>query len=197
MLFSFLESSHLALIQKGGYVDKSCLHDLAIDNNVTDYTFTPEDERLFLLDLYDATGGPYYYIRKKDGEKTAAYITANGLANYENNTYIKWIDLTKNGLTGRLPNFWKIRNLQGICLQINKKMTGTISSVISSNMTRLRRLCLSYSGIYGKIPWDLILQLPGEDTTCCMNEKKLHGTIPQNIDRLPKLQVLSFGKNDV
>ncbi len=136
-------------------------------------------------------------IRKQDGEKTAAYITANGLASYENNTYIKWIDLTKNGLTGRLPNFWKIRNLQGICLQINKEMTGTISSVISSNMTRLRRLCLSYSGIYGKIPWDLILQLPGENTTCCMNEKKLHGTIPQNIDRLLKLQVLSFGKNDV
>ena len=62
ILLAFLLSgiSHFASTQKGGTVDTSCLHDLSIDNNVSDYTFTPEDERLFLLDLYDATGGPYY-----------------------------------------------------------------------------------------------------------------------------------------
>ena len=78
-------------------------------------------------------------------------------------------------------------------------MTGTISSVISSNMTRLRRLCLSYSEIYGEIPWDLILQLHNLEKIqlCCMIEKKLYGTIPQDIDRLLKLQVLSLAQNDI
>ncbi|CAB3989896.1 leucine-rich repeat-containing DDB_G0281931 [Paramuricea clavata] len=76
-------------------------------------------------------------------------------------------------------------------------MTGTISDVISSNMNRLRQLCLAFSGIYGEIPWDLILQLHNLEKlqVCCMNETKLHGTIPHYIDRLPKLQVLSVGNN--
>ncbi len=193
--------SNFALVQKGGKTDRSCLHDLAIDNNVTDKTFTPEDERLFLLDLYNATGGPYYWYMKTGWGKNSSIHHCKwfGIHCYKNSSYIKWIDLTKNGLTGRLPNIWKIRNLQGICLSSNKKMTGTISSVISSNMTRLRRLCISFSGIYGEIPWDLILQLHNLEKIqlCCMSHKKLHGTIPKDIDRLPKLQALSLGENDI
>ncbi len=190
----------MALVQKGGKVDTSCLHDLAIDNNVTDTTFTPEDERLFLLDLYNATGGPYYWYMKKGWGKNSSIHHCKwfGIHCYENSSYIKWIDLTSNGLTGRLPNFWKIRNLQGMCLQVNKKMTGTISSVISSNMTRLRRLCLSYSGIYGEIPWDIILQLHNlEKLQICCTNRKLYGTIPPDIDRLTKLQVFSLAQNDI
>ena len=197
MLFSGI--SHFALIQKGGKLDRSCLYNLVIDNNVSDYTFTPADERLSLLDLYDATGGPYYWYKKTGwGESsTIHHCKWFGIQCYENSSYIKWINLVDNGLTGRLPNFWKIRNLQGLCLSINKQMTGTISGVISSNMTRLRRLCLSYSGIYGEIPWDLILQLYNLEKIqlCCMNQTKLYGTIPHDIDRLPKLQVLSCGQN--
>ncbi len=140
-------------------------------------------------------------IRKQGGGKNSSIHHCKwfGIHCYENSSYIKMIDLPNNGLTGGLPNFWKIRNLQGICLQLNKKMTGTISSVISSNMTRLRRLCISFSGIYGEIPWDLILQLHNLEKIqlCCMNEKKLYGTIPQDIDRLPKLQVFSVSWNNI
>ncbi|CAB4016396.1 leucine-rich repeat-containing DDB_G0281931 [Paramuricea clavata] len=78
-------------------------------------------------------------------------------------------------------------------------MTATISDVISSNMTRLRRLCISFSGIYGEIPWDLILQLDNLEKIqlCCMNQTKLYGTIPHDIDRLPNLQLLSLGENNI
>ncbi|CAB4016397.1 Hypothetical predicted protein, partial [Paramuricea clavata] len=110
--------SHFASTQKGGTVDTSCLHDLAIDNNVSDYTYTPEDERLFLLDLYDATGGPYYWNKKTGwgNNSTIHHCKWFGIHCYKNSSYIKWIDLTHNGLTGQLPNFWKIRNVQGLCL---------------------------------------------------------------------------------
>ena len=168
---------------------------------MTDRNFTPDDERSLLLDLYNATGGPYYWYKKTGWGKNSSMHHCEwfGIHCYENSSYIKMIDLPNNGLTGRLPNLWKIRNLQGICLQINTKMTGTISSMISSNMTRLRRLCLSYSGIYGKIPWDLILQLRNLEKIqlCCMNGKKLYGAIPQDIDRLPKIQVFSVSSNNI
>ena len=177
------------------------MHHLSIDDNVSDHTFTPDDERSFLLDLYNATGGPRYWYKKTGWGENSTVHHCNwfGIRCYANSSYIKSIDLGKNGLTGRLPNFWKIRNLQGICLSSNKEMTGTISNVISSNMTRLRRLCLPYSGIYGKIPWDLILQLHNLEKIqlCCMYQKRLYGTIPQDIDRLSKLQALSLGENDI
>ncbi|CAB4007105.1 Hypothetical predicted protein [Paramuricea clavata] len=115
--------SHFALIQKGGKVDRSCLYNLVIDNNMSDYHFTPADERLFLLDLYDATGGQYYWYKKTGwGENsTIHHCKWFGIQCYESSSYIKWINLIDNGLTGRLPIFWKIRNLQGLCLSINKQ----------------------------------------------------------------------------
>ena len=192
--------SDVTLIQRGEKPDTSCLHNLSIDDRITDYTFTTADERSFLLELYHATGGPYYWYKKTGwDDESVPHCQWFGVHCYENDSYVKWIDLDNNGLTGRLSNFWKFRNLQGICLQINKKMTGTIPDVISNNMTRLRRLCISYSGIYGEIPWDLIIQLQNLEKIqiCCMNETKLYGTIPHDIDRLSKLQVLSLANNDI
>lgn len=192
--------SDFTLMQRGEKVDTSCLHGLSIDNKISDYSFTTTDERSFLLELYHATGGPNYWYKKTGWENNSIpHCQWFGVHCYENGSYVKWIDLRNNGLTGRLPNLWKFRNLQGMCLQINKKMSGTIPDVISINMTRLRRLCLSYSGIYGEIPWDLLLQLQNLEKIqiCCMNETKLYGTIPHDIDRVPKLQVLSLANNEI
>ena len=197
--FLVLGISDFALSQKGaGKFDTSCLHGLVINNNVSDHTFTPDDERLFLLDLYNATGGPYYWYKKTGWNSTTHHCEWFGIHCYENSGYIKWIDLRNNGLTGRLPNFWKFRNLQGICLQVNRKMVGTLSSVISGNMTRLRRLCVSYSGLYGEIPWDIILQLHNlEKLQICCTDGKLHGIISPDVDRLSKLQVFSIAENKI
>ena len=54
----------LRITPKRGHVDTSFLHDLAIDNNASDYTFTPADERLFLLDLYDAKKSHLYNVQE-------------------------------------------------------------------------------------------------------------------------------------
>jgi Leucine-rich repeat (LRR) protein len=175
------------------------LQNLTENNTVTDFTFTPDEERSFLLHLYHSTGGPWYWKNVKGWRGNSAEHHCNwfGIKCYKNSSYVKSIDLTGNGLDGPPPNLWRFRNMQGLCLSGNKGMTGQISDLISSNMTRLRRFCVSFTGMYGEIPWSLVLQLTNLEKLqiCCMHTK-LYGTFPHDIGRLNKLQVLSIGEND-
>ena len=136
-------------------MDSGCLHDFTLDNRVSDFTFTTDDERLFLLELYQATGGPYYWLKRNGWGKDSAIHHCKwfGIECYQNSSYIKWVDLTANNLQSRPPNFWRLRNLQGLCLSRNKQMTGSIADIIAANMIRLRRLFVSFTEIYGVVPW--------------------------------------------
>ena len=176
------------------------MHNLTANNTLTDFTHTPDQERSFLLDLFHATGGPWYWNDRKGWGDNSVVHHCNwfGIECYKNSSYryVKSIDLTENNLVGPPPNFWRFRNLQGLCLSLNKKMTGQISDLISSNMTRLRRLCVSFTGMYGSVPWSIILQLSNLEKLqiCCMRNK-LYGNLPHDIGRLSKLQVFSIGEN--
>ena len=191
--------SDFAYHLKAGHIDTGCLHNFTDNSTVTEFTFTPDQERSFLLDLFYATGGPWSWTEKIGwGENsTEHHCNWSGIECYENSSYVKSITLTDNGLEGPPPNFWRFRNIQGLCLSRNGKMTGRISDLISSNMTRLRRLCFSFSGMNGTIPWNLLLQLSDLEKIqiCCMRTK-LSGNLPHEIGRLNKLQVLSIGEND-
>ncbi len=174
------------------------MHNLTANNTLTDFTHTPDQERSFLLDLFHATGGPWYWNDRKGWEENSAVHHCNwfGIECYKNSSYVKSIALTENNLVGPPPNFWRFRNLQGLCLSRNREMTGQISNLISSNMTRLRRLCVSFTGMYGSVPWSIILQLSNLEKLqiCCMRTK-LYGNLPHDIGRLSKLQVFSIGEN--
>ena len=167
---------------------------------MTDRTFTTKDERAFLLDLYQETGGPKHWNnRSKWNVSGIHHCQWFGIQCYPNNTYVKWIDMIRNNVVGTPSNLWKFRNLQGICFSGNKNMTGHISSIVFSNMTRLRRLSLSFSQIYGEIPWNVILKLENLEKLqlCCTSHRRLTGKIPQDIGKLSKLQVFSIGENDI
>ena len=195
---SLLGISDFAYFQKAG--GTGCSSNLTDNNKVTDITYTPEQERSFLLDLFHATGGRWLWSNKTGWgeESNITHCKWFGIECYKNSTYLKFIDLTENGLDGQPPNFWRFRNLQGICLSRNRHMTGQISDVVSSNMTRLRRLCVSFSGMYGSVPWSLILQLYNLEKLqiCCMHTG-LNGSLPQDIGRLSKLQLFSIGENGI
>ena len=182
-------------------MDTGCLHNLTINDTVTDFTYTPDEERSFLLDLFYATGGPYRWINAtgwRDNNNTD-HCHWYGVECYENGSFVKSINLNGNNLVGQPPNFWRFRNLQGLCLSGNKQMSGQISDVVSSDMIRLRVLCVSYNRMQGRIPWSLILQLSDLEKLqiCCMNPGLVSDELPYDIDTLTKLQVLSVGENDI
>ena len=168
---------------------------------MTDFTYTPEEERAFLKELYYATGGPEYWARTKGWREKSGVHHCNwyGIECYKNSSYVKYVSLVGNGLVGKPPNFWRFRNLQGICLSRNREMTGRISDLISSNMTRIRRLSISFTKIYGRVPWSLILQLYNLEKLqiCCMNPGLKGDFLPKDIGRLNKLLVLSIGENRI
>ena len=201
-LHSFLGISEFAYLQKAGeIITTGCLHNLTENDTVTDFTHAPEKERTFLLDLYHATGGPRYWQETKGWRENNGVHHCDwyGVECYKNSSYVKCISLVENGLVGKPPNFWRFRNLQGICLSRNKQMTGRISDLVSSNMTRLRRLSVSFSKIRGHIPWHLILQLNNLEKLqiCCTNPGLKANSLPEDIGKMDKLQVLSMGENDI
>ena len=199
--YSILGISEFAYLQKAGEITLTgCLHNLIENNTITDFTYAPEDERLFLLDLYNATDGPNWIQAKGwRGNTEIHHCHWYGIECYKNSSYVKCVSLGENGLVGKPPNFWRFRNLQGICLSRNRQMTGNISDVVSSNMTRLRRLSISFTKIGGHVPWSLILQLHSLEKLqiCCMNPGLKANFLPEDIGRLNKLQVLSVGENKI
>lgn len=189
-------------LQKAGVLETGCLHNMTANNTVSDFMFTPEEEKSFLLELYRQTGGFHWHNQSgwKDSSQNH-HCTWYGIQCYENNSYVKSIDLTGNMVQYQPPNFWRFRNLQCLCLTRNNGLYGQISDIISVNMTRLRRVSLSFTGVYGKVPWDLILELYNLEKLqlCCMTSKwkRLSGELPRDIGRLSKLQVLSLGENNI
>ena len=177
------------------------MHNLTINDTVTDFTYTPDEERSFLLKLFNETGGPDRWINTSGWRHNNAthHCDWHGVECYKNSSYVKWIDLTENNIVGQPPNFWRFRNLQGLCFSRNKEMRGQISDVISSNMTRLRRLCVSFTNMQGRIPWSLLLQLSDLEKLqiCCMNPGLVSDELPEDIGKLNKLQVLSVGENQI
>ena len=96
-----LDFSHQAYLQQPGETSHDCLIDLSLDNNVDDRTFTPEDERAFLIDFYLRTGGPTLWKRRTGwGSNDTHHCQWFGIQCYPNNTYVKSIDLRYNGLAG-------------------------------------------------------------------------------------------------
>lgn len=183
-------------------MDTGCLHNLTLDNKLSKYQmFTPEDERSFLIEFYHETGGPKNWGKKKGwDDNNTHHCQWFGIQCYPNNTYVKSIDMTGNGVVGTPRKLWRFRNLQGICMSRNIKITGRLSDIVASNMTRLRRLCLSFAGLNGTIPWDVILKLQNLEKLqiCCMFAKRLKGNyLPWDLGKLNKLQVFSIGENDI
>lgn len=199
-LLKAMDISHWVNIQRGGDLETGCLHNMTVDDKLdANQTFTPQSERAFLLDLYNETGGQMHWINKRGWNDSGIHhCNWFGITCYPNNTYIKWIDMKGNNLVGTPSNLWKFRNLQGMCLSRNKKLTGNMTSIVFSNMTRLRRLSLSFTEIYGDVPWNVILKLKNlEKIQICCTNRHLTGGIPHHIGTLSKLQVFSIGENNM
>ena len=160
-----------------------------------DKTFTPNQEREVLLDIYEATNGKQWY-------ETTAWNSSTSHCDWygitcHNNTYVKTIVLAYNNLDGSLPsNLWKIRNLMALCTPGNPRLRGRIGDFLFGNMSKLLTVVLNAASISGDIPQDISkLSYLQNFLGCTMHGDGFTGRLPDDIGNMTELRLLCLGGN--
>ena len=175
-----------------------CLHDIPIPNSTLETTFTPQQERAVLMEIFNQTDGHNWRKSTHWGNNSVSHCLWYGITCDQTNGYIISITLTTNNLVGALPrSLWKLRNLQGLCVGNNNKLLGNLFEILSTNMTTLLRLDLAFNKLSGEIPAEILPKMESlvKVQLCCQLGKGLSSTIPRDIGNLTELQVLSLGEN--
>ena len=162
-----------------------------------DKTFTPNQEREVLLDIYKATNGKHWY-NKTAWNSSTTHCAWYGITCH-NNTYVKTIVLAYNNLDGSLPsNLWKIRNLMALCTPGNPRLRGRIGDFLFGNMSKLLTVVLNGASISGDIPQDIAqLSYLQNFLGCSMRGDGLTGRLPDNIGNMTELRLLCLGGNNL
>ena len=166
-----------------------------------DTSFTPEQEREVLLDIYASTNGQEWYDRR--GWITSTNATSHcswyGITCHGNTTHIKTIVLAYNNLNGFLPsNIWKIRNLFSLCTPGNPSLRGRISDFLFANMTNLLTVVFNAASITGNIPDEIVKMKNLQNFLgCVMTGDGFTGPLPQEIGNMTELRVLCLGGNNL
>ena len=180
---------------------KDCLRRIVIQGTFPNYTydtsFTHEQERKVLLDIYTYTNGKQWYNSSgwnSSIEHCSWYgITCHG------NSYIKSIMLPFNNLNGSLPsNLWKIRNLFSLCVPGNPSLRGRLGDFLFGNMSLLLNLIICASSVSGEIPQDIVnltnLQF---FIASPMDGEGLTGQLPRDLGNMKELRMLDIGGNNI
>ncbi|XBJ19340.1 hypothetical protein VPH35_010326 [Triticum aestivum] len=108
-----------------------------------------------------------------------------------NLTFLKKLNLSTNGLSGRLPPLNLLHRLQILDLGYNS-LQDTIPDALA-NCSKLRKLDLSYNSFVGEIPPKLGLLSNLFDLR--FNTNNLTGTIPSTFSNSSSIQVMSLSCN--
>ena len=175
-----------------------CLHEIPIPNTTLDTMFTPEQEKTLLMEIFNQTGGQNWKNKTYWGNHSVSHCLWYGITCERTNRYVINIYLNNNNLTGTLPgSLWMLRNLKGLFVVYNFGLQGSVSDILSANMTSLLHVSLSFNKLSGQIPFDLLVKMKSlvKIQLCCQKGKGLFGKIPDDIGNLTELQVLSFGES--
>ena len=178
-----------------------CLYEIPIPNTTLDTTFTPEQEKAVLMELFNQTKGHNWENNTFWGNDSVSHCLWYGITcDNTSHSYVISISLVENNLRGSLPGtLWKLRNLQGLCVYGNSRLTGKLDTILSANMTALLRLDLAFNKISSTIPSAILVRMESlvKIQLCCQMGRGLSGEIPRDIGNLTDLQVLSLGQNNV
>ena len=176
-----------------------CLHGIPIPfPSRLDTTFTPEEERKVLMEIFNKTDGGNWKNNIHWGNSSVSHCLWYGITCEHTSRYVISIFLESNNLAGTFPNdLWKLRNLQALCIAYNDNLRGSVGDILSPNMSTLLRIHFSFNNLSGQIPGELLVQLTSlaKIQLCCQMGKGLSGKIPHDIGNLTELQVLSLGGN--
>lgn len=183
-------------VQSEGY---DCLKQINSTSLIVDTTsYTPEQEKRVLLDMYQGTNGHNWY--NQSGWSTpnqTSHCYWYGITCHSNTSYVKTITMSYNNLEGSLPTtLWKLRNLLSLCITGNRKLHGRMDDLIFANMTSLRIIIVSDTSIAGRIP-DAFGRLTSLERflACVMPGKGLSGPLPESIGNMTQLRLLCLEGN--
>ncbi|KAL9987503.1 hypothetical protein ACROYT_G001825 [Oculina patagonica] len=164
---------------------------------VYDTSFTPEQEREVLLDIYSSTNGQQWY-ETSGWNSSTSHCSWYGITCH-NNSYIKTIVLPYNNLDGVLPsNLWKIRNLFSLCMPGNPKLRGRIAYFLFGNMSKLLTFVFSASSVAGNIPQDIVNMTSLQVFIGSpMDGEGFTGHLPEDMGNMTELRYLSLGGNNL
>ncbi|XP_015751639.1 PREDICTED: putative leucine-rich repeat-containing protein DDB_G0281931 [Acropora digitifera] len=177
-----------------------CLHEIPIPNTTLDTTFTPQEEKAVLMEIFNQTGGYNWFTSSNWGNHSVPHCLWYGVTCENTSRYVISITLHNNNLVGTLPrSLWKFRNLQGLCIFANEGLEGSLGDIISANMTTLLRLELAFNKLSGPIPGEILPQMKSlvKIQLCCQSGGRFSGQIPKDIGNLTELEVLSLGENEL
>ncbi|KAJ7382426.1 hypothetical protein OS493_035075 [Desmophyllum pertusum] len=162
-----------------------------------DKSFTPEQEREVLLDIYTSTNGQQWY-ESSGWNSSTSHCSWYGITCH-NNTYIKTIVLPYNNLDGSLPsNLWKIRNLFSLCMPGNPSLRGRIGDFLFGNMSQLLTLVFSASSVAGDIPPDIVnMRSLQRFLGSPMDGEGFSGRLPEDLGNMIELRALGLGGNNL
>ena len=166
-----------------------------------DTSFTTEEERDVLLDIYTSTNGEQWH--EKSGWNTSTSATSHcswyGITCHDNTSYIKTIVLAYNNLDGFFPsNIWKIRNLLALCTPGNPNLRGRINDFLFGNMSNLLTVVFNAASIAGDIPEDIVKMKNLQNFLgCVMNGDGFSGSLPEDIGNMTELRVLCLVGNNI
>ena len=176
-----------------------CLYEIPIPTTTLDTTFTSDQEKAVLMELFNQTDGYRWENNTLWGNDSVSHCSWYGVTcDNITHSYIISISLPENNLQGTIPgSLWKLRNLQGLCLYGNSGLSGKLDKILSGNMTALLRLDLAFNKLSGTIPRESLVRMKSlvKIQLCCQMGEALTGEIPRDIGNLTELQVLSLGQN--
>ena len=162
-----------------------------------DTTFSPEEEKQVLVNLYYAAGGHRWCNNTGWLDADVHHCMWYGITCHTDAPYVKTIQLAFNNLNGSLPkNLWKLRNLLALCPNDNPLLGGRVEDIIHSNMSELVTLSIRQTSYSGQIP-DAITKLVRLRTLLAsgMLGEKLYGPLPSDIGNMTELRVLGIEEN--
>ena len=166
-----------------------------------DTSFTPEQEREVLLDIYASTNGQEWYDRRGwiSSTNDTSHCSWYGITCHGTTAHIKTIVLAYNNLNGFLPsNIWKIRNLFSLCTPGNPFLRGRIGDFLFANMTNLLTIVFNAASITGNIPDEIVKMKNLQNFLgCVMSGDGFTGHLPQDIGNMTELRVLCLGGNNL
>ncbi|XP_052142843.1 probable LRR receptor-like serine/threonine-protein kinase At3g47570 [Oryza glaberrima] len=116
-------------------------------------------------------------------------------ASLANMSKLEMIYLTATGLTGVVPSFGSLPNLQDLDLAYNQLEAGDWSFLSSlANCTQLKKLALDGNILRGSLP-SSVGNLPSQLNWLFLKQNKLSGTIPSEIGNLKSLTVMYMDNN--
>ena len=174
---------------------------------VTEYTlftldrsFTPEQEREVLLNIYVRTNGRGWFMSSgwNDSSMGASHCSWYGVTCHSNTSYAKTLVLAFNNLNGSLPsNIWKIRNLFSLCVPGNPDLQGNIKDLLFGNMSNLLTVSLLGSSFTGIIPDEFVKMTNLQNFIGCnMKGAGLYGHLPDDIGNMTELRLLCLEGNN-